>query len=126
MLIAALAVAAAASAPPPVYTPPEIAARPAAADFKEVRARTGVLSSGAGEATIDCIVGADGALRKCLLVSESPPEQRFGAAALRLSDSYVFHPAMSGGKAIDSEVQIHVRFPDPKAATTVVDLPGPS
>lgn len=63
----------------------------------------------AGEVVLDCDVGVDGRLT-CVVASESPPEQGFGEAALRIAGAHVMRPAMRNGTAVRGRYRMIVPF----------------
>ena len=66
-----------------------------------------------GRAVIDCRIGPDGLVELCRTQSESPPGFDFGAAAIRMSRSFRFRPAMTASGPIPSTVTVPVRFVPP-------------
>lgn len=73
------------------------------------------LSAGAGgSGVIDCIIGADGRLNPCSLVSEQPARTGFGAAALRLAAKFQVKPAHMAEAGLEGAVfRIPIRFSQP-------------
>lgn len=65
-----------------------------------------------GNATLDCILKADGRLRGCSVLGETPNGMGFGAAATSLSDLFVGPLSLGDGTSIKgASVQIPVTFP---------------
>lgn len=63
-----------------------------------------------GQSRIRCHVLPDGKLSACVLVSESPPDQGFGAAELKLASLFQLAPANFGPHAsIEVPVQWKLR-----------------
>ena len=62
-----------------------------------------------GVAQLDCLVTAAGTLR-CTVVSETPANWGFGAAALQIAESYRMAPAMRDGVAVEGRYRMHVPF----------------
>ena len=63
---------------------------------------SGCVGGGAGLVNLNCGVAADGLLSDCLVVSETPPNEGYGAAAARsaegtrLSEATMRNPPASG------------------------------
>lgn len=65
-----------------------------------------------GKALIACIVTAQGGLRDCRAVEESPLGAGFGAAGVTISAQFLMRPATHDGKPIESQVRIPLHWPD--------------
>lgn len=73
-------------------------------------AKTRGISS--GEAVIECVVAARGALSPCHAVTEGPAGVGFGEAALSLAGAYAVNPWTDEGRAADgATVRLTVKFP---------------
>jgi len=69
-----------------------------------------------GRATIACTVDAKGALQACGVVSETPDDQDFGQAALRMSKLFRMRPMTVDGEPVaGGTVRIPIRFVLPQA-----------
>ncbi|HEY8571657.1 TonB family protein [Phenylobacterium sp.] len=105
--LAAMVIAAAALA---ADTEPGWLKKPTAEDLLSVwpaeAARRGI----GGKATVACTVTAQGALRDCKVVSETPAGSGFGAAAIALTPQFLMKPATKDGIAVASEVRIPINF----------------
>ena len=62
-----------------------------------------------GRVVLDCRVSVRGVLT-CIVVSETPANWGFGAAAMRIADDYRMVPAMRGGVAVEARHRMVVPF----------------
>lgn len=62
--------------------------RPQPRDFQATYPRHALERGWAGQVLVRCMVGLDGGLHDCRVVSEDPPNRGFGAAALQLAEHH--------------------------------------
>jgi protein TonB len=62
-----------------------------------------------GDVMLDCLVAITGALR-CSVISETPEQWGFGAAALRIAGDYRMEPAIRNGVAVEGRYRMRVPF----------------
>ena len=68
-----------------------------------------------GSSTISCSVNSRGTLEGCSIVSETPNDQGFGDAAIKISKLFKMRPATKDGAPTDGgTVRIPIRFALPK------------
>jgi protein TonB len=64
-----------------------------------------------GRAEISCTVLATGKLTNCSVLSEDPPDQQFGDAAMKLSKLFKMRPqTKDGAPTSGGTVRIPIRF----------------
>lgn len=99
------------SAAAPVISNPAWAERPTARDMAGVYPARAARSGLSGAGTIRCGVRTNGSLMNCAVVSESPADEGFGAAALALAPRFRMRPrTVNGRPATGGTVTIPMRF----------------
>jgi TonB family protein len=79
---------------------------------------TPALSRGlGGTALIDCVVNIQGVLTDCVTLSESPPGEHFGDAAIALTPQLLMNPALRHGQPTPSTATIPINFARGRAGT---------
>jgi hypothetical protein len=123
---AAIAGLALAGAPPSIAQDkaPDWALRPSIQQLMGVWPLAAMKSGLGGKAVIRCIVTIQGTLRDCHVISETPPGQGFGGAALTLSPQLLMRPAMKGGVPVEGTASIPIVWEDTRAGSAA-RLGGP-
>jgi TonB family protein len=100
-----------APAAPPVIYEPDWLVKPQPADIADVYPPEALKAGLEGAATIACAVSAEGRLVDCRLLSETPTDTGFGAAALKLSERFQMKPMSRDGQPVaGGKVRIPFRF----------------
>jgi TonB family protein len=90
---------------------PDWLKRPSGDDLARVWPKAGLDRS--GFAAIKCKVNVKGLLYACTVMNESPAGAGFGPAALMLAPNFRMRPKMVGGRPVESDVVVPIRFAGP-------------
>jgi len=105
---ASLAKSSASSAP--VIVNARVLRRPTDAELMAVYPARALNQGILGRATMTCTSTAQGSLTGCMAMSESPPGQRFGQAAVALASRYRISPRTIDGQPVDSSVSLDLSW----------------
>lgn len=104
-------------ATPPLPKPPSVIARPdwlrkpTPAQMMGAYPDRALRQNMSGTARLSCKVTVTGAVRDCVVLSETPSEYGFGNAALRVSKNFKMKPQTVDGQVVDgATVQIPLSF----------------
>ncbi|EJL35705.1 TonB family protein [Caulobacter sp. AP07] len=101
---------------PPVIQPkvirsPNWLKKPGASEFSRFYPESAMRREVSGQATLACTVAANGALRDCVVAGETPAEEGFGNAAVKLSKYFRMSPQTENGQPVDgASVRIPIKF----------------
>jgi|GEM_PF-280791 len=115
MFLEALAAAAITGAKPSEVKPPAWLRRPTPQEMYTFYPAQALAAKIGGKALINCRVNVQGAAEDCQVVTENPPGQGFGAAAVQTAKLFEFTPATSAGIPFPGRVSIPLAFSLPPA-----------
>lgn len=95
---------------PVVITAPAWLRKPGAREFARFYPESAVRRAVEGSATLSCLVTTTGVVTDCRVARETPADEGFGAAALKLSPYFRMSPPRQDGQPVEGTVNIPIRF----------------
>jgi TonB family protein len=84
--------------------------KPTDADLFAVYPHDALIKGVAGNVVLSCMLNTRGGMENCQIVSETPPDQGFGAAAMALLPQMSMRPGEDASGPVQSEVRIPLHF----------------
>lgn len=97
----------------PAVIEPSWIHQPTAAEMMAYYPPAAAKAKATGLVVLLCTVKTNGYAEGCAVESESPAEQHFGDAALKLSRLFQFHPKTIDGQAVDAAIKVPINFKVP-------------
>ena len=89
---------------------PQVVSHPSLAQLHAAYPPSAMARGIAGHVSLKCTANRNGSLEGCVVSSEEPADESFGAAAFSLAPDFVIRPKTVKGQPVDANIAVHLHF----------------